>query len=106
MGLHVHSTHAQDFLKKHETIKTMYEGPELEAQHACLTLVAAALIVGPDEFALQKFTGFSASFIETVSRRMHAASLWKVTAGEIEYVDVDISQEVADYFSSLLGRPN
>jgi hypothetical protein len=98
------------------------------------------VIVGPDESALQKFTGFSPSFVETVARRMHASSLWegekseadewgkthedfmwalfghasvakgvairKTTAGEIKYVDVYISREVADYVSSLLGRPN
>lgn len=140
MALPIHRTYAQDFIKQHVTIKSTYKGPELEVQHACLTLVAAALIVGPDEFALQKFTGFSASFIETGSHRMHASCLWKgekseadewgntredfmnvvfahasvakgvaireITVGKIKYTDVYISEEVANYFSSLFGEPN
>lgn len=100
MGLPIHRTYAQDFLRQHETIKSTYKGPELEVQYACLTLVAAAVIVGPDESALQKFSGFSASFIETVARRMHASSLWKGEKSEMN----EWGKTHEDFMRALFGH--
>jgi hypothetical protein len=84
MNSHVHDTRARGFLKQLNLAKKKYKGPGSRDQHKCMTLIATALIVGTDEVALQKSTGYPVTYIKTVSRRMYSGLLWKGEKSELD----------------------
>jgi hypothetical protein len=79
------SLRAIDFLLELENAKAKYcttrEGRRF---HACLTLVASALLVGPDISVLAIWTGIPEAFVSIVSSRMRSAGLWTGDEKEID----------------------
>jgi hypothetical protein len=44
---------------------------------AAVVLMSAAFVTGPDTESLAAFTGYPASFVAEISRRMHHAGVWR-----------------------------
>jgi len=63
-----------------EEIRKLDPGLESDDEHAFQTavvLMAAAFVTGPNTLRLSVFTGFPASLIADISKRMHRAGLWE-----------------------------
>jgi hypothetical protein len=84
MLISIQSLRAKSFLKQLKEAKKCYTSRKDKQYHACLTLIATALVGGADIAALVKQTGYREEFVARVAGRMRQASLWKEDQAEID----------------------
>jgi hypothetical protein len=93
------------FRKQLNEAKKIYTSRRDRQYHACLTLVATALVAGADLATLVKQTGYRAEFIALVSNRMRQASLWTGDQTEIdEWAESDFMLTIFAHASVASGR--
>jgi len=97
---------ATAFLKQLKEAKRRYSSDKDAQYHACLTLVATALVGGAaDHATLVKQTGYREEFVARVSDRMRLASLWNGDQTEIdEWAESDFMLTIFAHASVASGR--